>query len=106
MHGDEVDVKESAYGNLDIIEELQSKIHFLENENRLLKERLDEAGISYADIVSNNREGTAALYDPNQGARIKRFEVTDKVASAFFMMFCHGRQDVWLWSCNTGVMAS
>ena len=32
------------------IEELEKKIQVLENENRLLKERLTEAGISYADI--------------------------------------------------------
>ena len=77
------------------IEELQSKIQTLENENRLLRERLDEAGISYADIVLNNSDEHTDLYDPDQGARIKRFEVTDKVASDFFMMFCRGRKDVY-----------
>ena len=66
----------------------------MEDENRLLKERLDEADILYADIVSGNAERVAELYDPDQGARIKKFDVTDKIASDFFMMFCRGRKDV------------
>lgn len=70
----------------DLINSLQSRIHALEDENRLLKERLDEAGVSYADIVSGDAEGVVELYDPDQGARIKKFDVTDKIASDFFMM--------------------
>lgn len=88
-------MKEPAQCNTEVIEELQSKIQTLENENRLLKERLDEVGISYADIVLNNSDEHTDLYDPDQGARIKRFEVTDKIASDFFMMFCRGRKDVY-----------
>ena len=84
-------MKEPAKRNTEVIEELRSRIQTLENENRLLKERLDEAGISYADIVLNDSDEYIDLYDPDQGARIKRFEVTDKVASDFFMMFCRGR---------------
>ena len=61
----------------DLIKQLQSKIQTLADENRLLKQRMDEAGISYADIVNDNDETTAELYDLDQGARIKRFEVTD-----------------------------
>ena len=67
----------------------------MEDENRLLKERLEEAGVSYADIVSGDAEGVVELYDPDQGARIKKFDVTDKIASDFFMMFCRGRKDVY-----------
>ena len=67
----------------------------MEDENRLLKERLDEAGVSYADIVSGDAEGVVELYDPDQGARIKKFDVTDKIASDFFMMFCRGRKDLY-----------
>lgn len=81
--------------NTEVIDELQSKIQTLENENRLLRGRLDEAGISYADIVLGNSDEHTDLYDPDQGARIKRFEVTDKIASDFFMMFCRGRKDVY-----------
>ena len=67
----------------------------MEDENRLLKERLDEACVSYADIVAGDTEGVVELYDPDQGARIKKFDVTDKIASDFFMMFCRGRKDVY-----------
>ena len=79
----------------DLINSLQSRIQALEDENRFLKERLDEAGVSYADIVSGDAEGAVELYDPDQGARIKKFDVTDKIASDFFMMFCRGRKDVY-----------
>ena len=79
----------------DTIKSLQSRIQALEDENRLLKERLDEAGVSYADIVSGDAEGVVELYDPDQGARIKKFDVTDKIASDFFMMFCRGRKDLY-----------
>lgn len=79
----------------DFINSLQSRLQALEDENRFLKERLDEAGVSYADIVSGDAEGVVELYDPDQGARIKKFDVTDKIASDFFMMFCRGRKDVY-----------
>ena len=79
----------------DTIKSLQSRIQALEDENRLLKERLEEAGVSYANIVSGDAEGAVELYDPDQGARIKKFDVTDKIASDFFMMFCRGRKDVY-----------
>ena len=75
----------------DVIGELQSRIEALENENLLLKKRLDEVGISYADIVTETINENADIYDPDQGARIKRFEVTDKTANDFFMMLCRGR---------------
>jgi len=88
-------MKEPAQDNSDIIEELEARIHTLIEENRLLKERMDEVGVSYADIVHNIGEDIAELYDPDQGARIKKFEITDKVASDFFMMFCRGRKDVY-----------
>ena len=64
-------MKEPTQQYSDLINSLQSRIHALEDENRLLKERLDEAGVSYADIVSGDAEGVVELYDPDQGARIK-----------------------------------
>lgn len=70
------------YSKTQIIE-LKNEIFELEMENRLLKERLDEVGVSYADIVSDNDKVVAELYDQNQGTRIKRFEITDKVARDF-----------------------
>lgn len=87
--------KEPTQQYSDLINSLQSRIQALEEENRLLKERLDEAGVSYADIVSGDAEGVVELYDPDQGARIKKFDVTDKIASDFFMMFCRGRKDLY-----------
>lgn len=87
-------MKEPAQQYSETIEKLQTRIQILMDENRLLKERLDEAGVSYADIVADIVEEMPELYDPNQGARIKKFEVTDKIASNFFMMFCRGRKDV------------
>ena len=43
---------EPSQNYTDIIEQLKSKICILENENRLLKKRLCEAGISYVDEIS------------------------------------------------------
>lgn len=77
------------------IEKLRSRIQALEDENHFLKRLLDEAGISYADAVYDSGSEPAEPYDPNQGAKIRKFEVTDKVANAFFMMFCRGRNDVY-----------
>ena len=74
-------MKEPTQQYSDTIKSLQSRIQALEDENRLLKERLEEAGVSYADIVSGDAEGVVELYDPDQGARIKKFDVTDKIAS-------------------------
>lgn len=88
-------MKEPTQQYSDLINSLQSRIQALEDENRLLKERLDEAGVSYADIVSGDAEGVVELYDPDQGARIKKFDVTYKIASDFFMMFCRGRKDLY-----------
>lgn len=88
-------MKGSTQQYSDTIKSLQSRIQALEDENRLLKERLEEAGVSYANIVSGDAEGVVELYDPDQGARIKKFDVTDKIASDFFMMFCRGRKDVY-----------
>ncbi len=88
-------MKESVQGSTSIIEELQLKIRTLESQNRLLKERLNEAGISYIDITSQINTDSAEVYDPNQGGRIKPFKVTDKIASDFFMMFCRGRKNVY-----------
>ena len=88
-------MNEPVQQHSDIIEQLQSKIQTLTDENRLLKQRMDEVGISYADIVAGSDETASERYDPNQGARIRIFDVTDKVASDFFMMFCRGRKDVY-----------
>lgn len=58
-------MKEPAQCDTGIIEALRSKIRTLEKENRLLKERLDEAGISYADIMPDNGDEPSDLFDPD-----------------------------------------
>lgn len=88
-------MKEPMQRYSDIIKELQSKLQALTDENRLLKQRMDEVGVSYADILVDSDDTSTKLYDPDQGKRIKKFEVTDKIASNFFMMFCRGRNDVY-----------
>ena len=55
--------------------QLKERISALENENRLLKERLAKAGVSYADIVEGLAGETRSDYKPNQGSRIKRIEI-------------------------------
>ena len=85
----------------DEINLLKKKISELENENRLLKERLSEAGISYADIINAEVVCKSEKYDPNQGARINKINLTEYNANNFFMMFCRGRKDAYdLRYCN------
>ena len=76
------------------VKKLRERISILENENRLLKGRLAEAGVSYADIVEGVAGEIKSGPETDQGSRIKSFEITDKVANDFFMMFCRGRKDV------------
>ena len=68
-------LKASKKAGIDIMQDeisrLKDRISTLELENRLLKERLLAAGISYDDIVDEEEEDLEAFYDPNQGARIK-----------------------------------
>ena len=78
-----------------IIEQLRSKIQALTDENRLLKQRMDEAGVLYADIVVDSDETVSEPFDPDQGARIREYDVTDEIANKFFLMFCRGRKDVY-----------
>lgn len=73
------------------LQELQTKIKYLEEENNYLKSLLNHAGISYDTPI--NRRNTE-LFDPNQGARIIHKEITDKDANLFFGMFW-GRTDVY-----------
>ncbi|WP_156885000.1 hypothetical protein [Oribacterium sp. NK2B42] len=46
------------------INQLKKKISELENENRLLKDRLSEAGISYADIINAEDFYKSEKYNP------------------------------------------
>ncbi|MCM1235775.1 MAG: DEAD/DEAH box helicase family protein [Ruminococcus flavefaciens] len=73
------------------IEELKERIKSLEIENQYLKNLLKRAGIPYIDMASTEE---CNRYDPNQGARIIRRDITDDDANLFFSMFW-GRTDVY-----------
>ncbi len=77
------------------IRRLEDRIAALEKENLRLKSILAEVGILYTEDMPNVGDERASLYDPDQGARIRKFEVTDKVANDFFLLFCRGRKDVY-----------
>ncbi len=86
----------------ELISELNEKIAHLENENRLLRNFLEKAGFSCEEALKDGKENVSEnsaykedLFDPDQGARIKKFEITDKIANDFFTMFCRGRKDVY-----------
>ena len=79
--------------------ELLLKIRKLEKENKILKDCLTKAGISYMDLLSGEMTDETEkieAYDPDQGARINKIDVTDEIATAFFMKFCRGRKDVYV----------
>lgn len=76
-------MKEAPRSYADMIEELQAKIRTLEDENRLLRDRLCEAGISYIDVVVDHGDRSETSYDTDQCGRIKKFEITDKIANDF-----------------------
>lgn len=89
----------------DTIESLKLKIAQLEQENLCLRNLLDRAEISYNEEISKccsdqpqkspDSEGIEK-YDVNQGARINPIEINDKNANVFFLMFCRGREDVYV----------
>ena len=49
------------------VKKLRERISILENENRLLKGRLAEVGVSYADIVEGISDKTRSGTELNQG---------------------------------------
>lgn len=75
--------------------QLLERLSRLEKENSLLKEILENAGIDYETVISDEPSGYSEQYDPDQGGRIHPIEVTDKVANQFFMLFCRGRKEVY-----------
>jgi hypothetical protein len=57
------------------VNRLLEKISRLEEENRLLKEVLTDAGIDYETVISDKQSDPSGQYDPDQGARIHPFDV-------------------------------
>ena len=75
---------------------LQKQLNDLQLENQVLKNILDQSGISYMQALKRLRTPeTVTAYDPDQGARIIHPEViTPKMANEFYSWFW-GRQDVY-----------
>ena len=78
------------------ISRLQTQLNDLQLENQILKNILDNAGISYRQKLMRVRSSEELCeYDPNQGARIQTpAEITEKMAVMFYSRFW-GRQDVY-----------
>lgn len=90
----------TAAGLLDVevktASRLQTQLNDLQLENQILKNLLDNAGISYKEEILRLRAMEKLCdYDPNQGARIQDpDEITEKMAVMFYSRFW-GRQDVY-----------
>jgi len=76
------------------IEILQAELSLCRHENQILKEILEEAGLSYKDRLEKTKPEEKAEYDPNQGARIKPLQIMEDTANYFFQRFW-GRKDVY-----------
>ena len=83
--------KKSRTSNSDV----ERRNSILEKENSLLKQRLDEAGISYSDIIQEVTGVSQDIFSTDKSVIIKEFVITDKIVNDFFMMFCRGRKDVY-----------
>ena len=78
------------------ITHLQTQLNDLQLENQILKNILDNAGISYRrELMCLHSTEEICDYEPNQGARIQKpVEITEKMAIMFYSRFW-GRQDVY-----------
>lgn len=78
------------------ITRLQAQLNDLQLENQILKDILDNAGISYRqELIRLHSTEELCEYEPNQGARIQNpSEITEKMAIMFYSRFW-GRQDVY-----------
>ncbi len=78
------------------ISKLQKQLNDLQLENQILKNLLDQAGISYKQSLSHLKAvDETEDYDPDQGKRIIfPDKITDEMANSFFARFW-GRQDVY-----------
>lgn len=82
--------------SIENISQLQKQLNDLHLENQMLKNILDNAGLSYHKELSALRQSdTKEAYAPEQGKRIIPPPViTESMANQFFSMFW-GRQDVY-----------
>ena len=75
---------------------LRKMVRLLEYENKILKDKLKKAGISYEEVNPfEEKIESAEEYDLDQGSRIVNPPyITEKMAIRFFSMFW-GREDVY-----------
>lgn len=75
---------------------LRKMVRLLEYENKILKDKLKKAGISYEEVNPfEEKIESAEEYDLDQGSRIVNLPyITEKMAIRFFSMFW-GREDVY-----------
>lgn len=75
---------------------LQSRMNDLQLENQVLKQLLEQNGISYRrEIQALHAPEKLEKYETNQGARIRHPQmITDVMANHFYARFW-GRQDVY-----------
>lgn len=81
---------------IDNITKLQKRLNDLQLENQVLKNILDQTGVSYRNELKHiSKAEQVEEFDPEQGKRIVHpKEITEKMANMFFSMFW-GRQDVY-----------
>ena len=82
---------------------LRKLVRNLQDENKKLKEKLDEANIPYEEInLFEQPINKSAEYDPDQGGRIIHpGYITENMAKRFFAMFW-GREDVYAKRARNG----
>ena len=82
---------------------LRKLVRNLQDENKKLKEKLDEANIPYEEInLFEQPIDKSAEYDPDQGGRIIHpGYITENMAKRFFAMFW-GREDVYAKRARNG----
>lgn len=74
---------------------LRKIIRNLQEENTNLKSLLSKNNIAYtSEDVFNEDAEAKDVYDPDQGARINKQKIDERLAKFFFFMF-HGREDVY-----------
>lgn len=78
------------------VDSLRKMVRLLEYENKILKDKLKKAGISYEEVNPfEEKIESAEEYDLDQGNRIVNPPyITEKMAIRFFSMFW-GREDVY-----------
>lgn len=84
------------------LDSLRKLVRELQEENKELRELLDNAGIPYAESeVFSDIPALLEAFDPDQGSRINRRFIDRDAATKFFSMFW-GREDVFARRAGNG----